>query len=476
MARLVARAMRLGRSAVIQTGNTSEKYALSYLTPALLYNSPVIIVVELARQEILLNREIPELQKALKTNKEIFNIDSLSNNYLKKDCSGLILTTPELWLEDRLNNFGKFPSLIPTIFDRGDDLEDLIREILSLTLKIQDWQELTQTFPEHLEIIGDLRVALTKAIFSHPKNPYECWLLDEKELKIFQELCQTLSDTKSLTPKFDQFARFCQQETEFLIWTSLKRARGEFHLHATPMVISSLLKSIWQQQPVVIIGSILDATPGAILYRQQLGLPDLLYLEFSPNRQNESLQIYAPARIPLPNTPQFEKVLLEQIHLLVNIRDRNAQPIVILIDDTPLKGKIGAILAAEFGSRVRVETTDLPNKGILVSGWQFWRSHQQCFSLPQLLIVATLPIPSLENPLVAGRVNYHKRKKQDWFRLYLLPTALKEMQKAVLPLRESQGIVALLDNRVNHRSYGNKIFAALEPCVKINYIDPSWSI
>jgi ATP-dependent DNA helicase DinG len=85
--------------------------------------------------------------------------------------------------------------------------------------------------------------------------------------------------------------------------------------------------------------------------------------------------------------------------------------------------------------------------------------------------MATLPIPSIEHPLVAGRVAYHKRQRQDWFRIYLLPAALRELQHAVVPLRQSQGMVAILDNRVNNRSYSTKILAALEPFARINYME-----
>ena len=48
---------------------------------------------------------------------------------------------------------------------------------------------------------------------------------------------------------------------------------------------------------------------------------------------------------------------------------------------------------------------------------------------------------------------------------------MTEIQRAVMPLRESQGIVALLDNRVNYRSYGSLILSALEPYAKLDYID-----
>ncbi|MDY7014254.1 MAG: helicase C-terminal domain-containing protein, partial [Cyanobacteriota bacterium] len=151
-----------------------------------------------------------------------------------------------------------------------------------------------------------------------------------------------------------------------------------------------------------------------------------------------------------------------------------SRPVVILIEDVPLKAQVGASLAAEFGSLVQVEKSQIADNGILICGWEFWRSHQNGLPAPQLLAIATLPLPSMEHPLVAARVAHHKQNHQDWFSLYLLPSALRELQRAVVPLRESQGVVALLDNRVNHRSYGRKILAALEPLARINYIDCDW--
>jgi len=48
------------------------------------------------------------------------------------------------------------------------------------------------------------------------------------------------------------------------------------------------------------------------------------------------------------------------------------------------------------------------------------------------------------------------------------------LQQAVMPLRDKQGMIAVFDPRVNSRSYGSQILAALEPYAKSNYIDPSW--
>jgi ATP-dependent DNA helicase DinG len=258
------------------------------------------------------------------------------------------------------------------------------------------------------------------------------------------------------------------------MWASIARSQGQFSLYCQPVEVATALSPVWTQQPVVLIGSALDLETSASVYRQQLGLGDLTCLKFSPDRQNELIQLYLPDGLPMPNTPQFQDALLHQVRTLLSFTTDTKGLAVLLVGDVPLKAQIGAVLAAELGSRVQVETTNLDDRGILVTGWEFWRSHQSVLPAPHLLMIATLPIPSLENPLVAGQVAYYKQQRQDWFRLYLLPAALRELQRAIAPLRESQGVIALLDNRVNHRSYGRQVLSALSPFARINYLDASW--
>jgi ATP-dependent DNA helicase DinG len=204
-----------------------------------------------------------------------------------------------------------------------------------------------------------------------------------------------------------------------------------------------------------------------------LGLEDVTCLKFAADSQGEAIQLYAPYKLPLPNTPEFQAALIHQVRTLVCLSATAPGMTVILVGDVPLKARVGAILASEFGSRVQVEKTCLDENGILITGWEFWRENQSVLPSPRLLIIATLPLPSLENPLVAGRVAHYKRSHQDWFRLYLLPTAMIELQRAIAPVRENQGIVALLDSRVVNRSYGSQILSALSPLARLNYLDPS---
>lgn len=481
MARLVARALRLGRSALIQTGSTQTKYCLSYLTPALLWQGSLILVTPVSTHQQLLQESIPLLQRWLGTNKPVAQVTNLST--IDRN-SGLIVTAPEDWLRGHLQGQSGLLLDLPTLIDKAEDLEEWTRVELTASIDAQFWQLLMSDYPQFADLIRDTRIQLTKAIFARPANPYECYLLADSEQEHLRHLLTALPS------KTDQWQQWYRQDQ--LLWASVARAQGNFTLHCAPAQVSTTLQRIWQRQSVVLMGGFLDPDTKANVYRQQLGLSeDLTCVKFSANRRNEHIQLYIPDFFPLPNTRKFSAALLKQLHSLLRSgsewgtnlsqsRTNFAPPrrlsrlVVVLIEDVPLKAQVGANLASEFGSLVQVEKTNLAPEGILISGWQFWRNHQEQIPTPQLLVIATLPFPSLEHPLVAGRVAYHKSQRQDWFRLYLLPSALREIQRAVLPLRELQGVVALLDSRVNYRSYGNDILNALEPYARINYLDGLW--
>ena len=475
MARLVARALRRLRPALIQTGSTHSSYRLSYLAPALMWPGPVILVAPVAVQQWLLRVEIPRLQQWMGTQKAIQAGDTFPDDRF----NGLLITSPAAWLADRLEGLQGFPPGIPTLIDGADDLEGWAREQLKAGIQPGDWDELMLARPQQADLIRDVRVRLTKAIFVHPPNPYECCLLEAAEQDTLRELFEVLQPVDKenrycYVPKPWKKFWQCWQNSSQLLWATIARSCGQFSLYCEPVEVATALSQVWSPQPVVLIGTALDLDASASDYRKQMGLGDLTCLKFSPDRQNELIQLYLPDGLPLPNTPRFQDALIQQVRTLLLLNFNSLGSAVLIVGDVPLKSQIGTALAAEFGSRVQVEKTSLSEQGILVTGWEFWRTHQAVIPPPQLLMIATLPIPSLENPLVAGQVAYYKQQRLDWFRLYLLPAALRELQRAIAPVRASLGVVALLDNRVNHRSYGRQVLSALSPFARINYLDASW--
>ncbi|XTZ19886.1 MAG: ATP-dependent DNA helicase, partial [cyanobacterium endosymbiont of Rhopalodia fuxianensis] len=397
MARLVSRGLRLGRSAIIQTGSTVSRYGCSYLMPALLSDRPVLLVASSTLQRKLLTGIIPKLQEWLQTDQVIHTEDE---RLTWDNFRGILMVSPQTWLSAHLEKKSYFSLEIPTLIDNADELEDWTRKYFTSTLKPHHWQQLQKNYSAYGNLIQEVRFYLEKKILSRSTNPYQCYLLTQEEYKTLQYLGEVLTGDSS----FKEFWKKMSAKSK-LLWASIDHENQNFSLHISPLEVGSILKSIWQTSSVVLMGGFLDGDQTAITYRDSIGLKDdVLCLKFSPNRQNEFIKLYIRDRLPMPNTPEFQGVMLDQVRRLISLCCHRSQLIVILIDDMPLKVQVGTALAAEFGSRVQVEKTKITNNGILISGWDFWHNNYEELPIPQLLVMATLPIPSLENPLVAARV------------------------------------------------------------------------
>jgi ATP-dependent DNA helicase DinG len=471
LARLVARALRLSKSALIQTGiathRVESRYRISYLIPALLWREAVTIAIPAAFHDRLISIELPQLQHWLGTSKPVY----AGAQPPAPEFNGLWIVDAQVWLDLQLH---QPKSLIshPTIIDGADDLENWAEELLTVRLSPHDWDDLrlAQTGSIWEQII-EIKIQLMASFWQRPDNPYNCYLLNDLDRSLLEALSELI--TCNLAPNWQKFYQELSK-VDRLIWAQIDRTRGSFTLAITPTDLVSELAPIWARQPSILLTSSVDLTAKAIGYRQELGLSDVTSIKFPLDKHKDSFQLYLPRWMPMPNTPKFQSVLVDEIKHLLYLTNHHPKFIAILIQDTPLQAQIAAILAAEWGTRVQVEQTNLNDSNILVSGWEFWQQHQDNLPTPALMIIATLPIPSLENPLVAAKVGFYKQQRQDWFRLYLLPTGLRILHRAIAPMRSSQGVVAIFDNRIDRRIYGQQVLASLNPMVRISYAELNW--
>jgi ATP-dependent DNA helicase DinG len=496
MARLVARAMRLGRSASIQAGTFSichPELSLGYLMPLLLWPQAAILVVDDALRSRLLRVEIPQLLAWTQLETEIIAGDRWPGDGF----NGLLLVSPEEWLSDRLGDQQRFPANVPTIIDDLDRLTDIARRLLTIELHDRDWSEGLEHAGDRAPAIRALRAELVRSLFQHPSNPYDAYLLDIDEQAALRDVVTLLNTPKPSLGRWRDLDRKLVDPNCFL-WAQLDREHGGLVIHHSPASIAQPLAAVWSQQPVVTIGGAIETHADHTDYlREDLGLEDVTCVQFSPDRQTAGVQLYLPDRLPLPNTPEYKTKLLDELHQLIRVVTEATPPvhhsvttpqstltttpvttpatttipIVIVIGDEPLKQLVGALLAAEFGSRVKVERAELAALDILVCGWDFWCDREGELPTPHVLAISTLPLPPLEHPLVAGRVARAKQQRQDWFRGYLLPAAMRTLQRAIAPVRSTQGVVALCDTRAIYRSYGKQILRAIGPYSELRYLD-----
>ena len=463
MARLISHILCLQRSAIIQTNSSISYYGLSYLFPSLLFNRPILLVAPLSIQHNFKRREIPYLRQWLKQHNIIFNetCEKRLNNF-----HGLLIVSPHIWLHSYFKEQKYLLSNTLTLIDRADHLEKWTRNYLTVTITPRSWKNLEDNYLYFSTLIYKVKSFLKYSISNYSDNPYQQYLLGLEEKKSLLTLCKSIPQ--------DSFLNLVEEkilDDNYFLWASISRQKRTFLIHLSPLDLFSTLSPLLHSFNNIFIGEILDYNKSALIYRKNVGIREkLLCLKLSQNQLSKIVNLYIYDRLPMPNTSRFQETLILHIKKIVHGSYSQLKPILIIIDDIPLKKKVAVSLTSEFGSKIKIEKIKIENNYILISSWKFWKNNQDKLPPPKLLIIPTLPFPSLENPLVSSKVNYYKKQYKDWFYSYLLPTALQEMQRSLISLRASKGTITLLDNRINYRSYGKSFLAALQPYVKISYI------
>lgn len=480
LARLVARTLQLGRNALMQMAGQAanhHEHCLSYLIPALLLPGPVIIVTTTETQQYILHQQLPQLRRFFSLAKPVV----VGTVWPGAKFAGVLLMSQAQWLE--ASDSQVLPAGIPTVID---DLEQLVvtaERFLTSTLKPEDWEDLIRYFPHQAEAIQDLQVKLIHQVFQHPLNPYGCLALTPEELDILHLAIQishsshsnqdsqdrqSNQDYSCLPPAWQLWRSMLASPRDHCFVAQPDRGTGRVVLQGFPLGLGARLKSFWNRQPLVLLGQQIELDPQAPLWKNRLGLDslDFTHLAFTPAQPQETLPLYLPSRFPLPNTPEFAHHLQAHIgQLLWQLQHRfqGTALTVVIVDDVPLREQIAARLAAGFGSQVRVESLLATQGGILVCSGQFWLDHNRVLPLPLALLVATLPIPSREDPRVAAHLEWYKQQHRDWFREYLWPECLHRLALITAPIRTQRTLLTLFDTRIVCRSYGQDVLNLLSP-------------
>jgi ATP-dependent DNA helicase DinG len=348
----------------------------------------------------------------------------------------------------------------------AEQLEPLLRQALDVVIEPQHWDQLRRAVPQAGPTLLTLHERLSRRVLAHPRSPDSLVALGADEQAPLRHLLQVLA------PLPQPWARWLEaEEGPWTSWARVDPQLLQWTLHRQPLEPLAVLSGLLLQRGAVVIGQLPaqhrgDGLPAAA---QALGLTPQVDVLLGDTPLADPLPLFALLRQPLPNSPLYGEHLLEQSRRLVLGQDRLT---VVLADDSLLLRQLGSGLAAEFGSRVVHQCNTPDGHGVLCASWSWWLQHQERLPLPGQVVVALLPIASLEDPLTAARVAVLRQQGRDWFRELLLPDGLIRLQRGVAGLRRSQGRLAILDGRLRGRSWGRQVLQALEPWVNLTRLMP----
>ncbi len=453
LSRLVARSLRRNDRTLIKLDPSSANFWwIGLLFPLCLESFKSVMVVSDAQRHRLLNIELPRLQA------EGFSLGCWEGLDPPNGTQLWLLSPFELAVVAKKGLLKTRQLIIP----EADQFVSRLRDAMTIKILQKDWDSLIRANPTSQASCLFLYEKLARNLFTNASRADDIVMLDYAQILELQKLFNCLNDLPypwSLLVNIDLklWGVWAELDHKCLQWTcALQPLEPLQHF-------SELFK-----QPLIFLSQS-GANP---FLENEIAASEIkidVVAKLSEPSSQESIDLFLPLRQPFPNTRIFKDHLVNQSRRLILGR---AGITVVLLDDSQLRRQLATELAAEFGMRVVHEMTTLEPNGVVLCTWNWWLCNYFHLPLPDQIIIALLPLSSLQTPITASRVAAFKKQGRDWFRDFLLPEALSLLPPAVSPLRLNKGRLAILDGRIRGRSWGEQVLRELQPWTPLNRLLP----
>ena len=467
LSRLVARSLRRAEHTLVRLAPGSDtSWWISLLVPLAVSEMPLALVVSDERRQRLLRVEWPRLRAVG------LDLPCWEGPAAPAAARLWLLNHRELLTAWQAGELGERQLVIP----EAEQLEAELRTAMAIRIQPGHWDSLWRAQPAAASSLLSLHARLSQQVLQHPHQPHGLVPLSDHDEAPLRHLLSLLEPLPAPWPGW------LRAGDGWVSWAAVDQTLLQWHLERQPLEPLHQLGGLLSGRGAVLAGELAIGRAGSAAMTaqraggssglagvEQLGLKPQVVLDLADPPLADPLPLYAPLGQPLPNSPRFPDHLLDHGRRLVL---GQAGLTVVVLDDDGLRHSLTAALAAEFGSRVQHESTAPDSNGVLCCSWRWWLAQQGRLPLPCQVVVALLPIASLEDPLTAARVGCLRSQGRDWFRELLLPDALNRLQRGVAGLRRSGGRLAILDGRLRSRGWGRQVFTALEPWILLNRLLP----
>ena len=455
LTRLISRSLRRKDNTFIQLSSDSRNFWWpGLLIPLCLNTNNIVLILSAKQRRQLFEVELPKL----KASRLVFDyVDGIE--FLPSDKKIWVLGYQDLLFA---NEKGLLKNR-QLIFPESEFMSNELRESMSIKITSKDWEGLINAHSSFEASIIEVYERLSRRLFKQSARPDAVIRIDNKELVILKGIL------KDDLPKRLPWKRALNAvNNTWVTWAKLDHQTLSWDWHIQPLIPLETISGLLSGNNLLMLtnsgksGSFfLDLNSKIFSFNVKVRLGNTF--------NQEPIALFAPKRQPLPNTSIFYDHILRQCQRLI-LTSLNMT--IILVDDLQLRLQLTSELAGEFGLRVVHETATAQANGIICCSCHWWIMNQHILSTPDQLIFPIIPLPSLESPWIAARVEWLKHRGRNWFREFLLPETLIILLKSVEIIRGKDVRVAILDGRMHYRSWGKFIFEALEPWVELERLLP----
>jgi ATP-dependent DNA helicase DinG len=257
-----------------------------------------------------------------------------------------------------------------------------------------------------------------------------------------------------------------------------ERRGGAVALHRTPIEVSPILSdSLWSDpMPVLLTSATLSISGDLGYFRERVGLDRVEPREIIVDNEfdfAERTLFYVPRGLPAPSDPAFPSAASAETRELLDCSGGGALVLctsyrLLSALEEALRGEVPYTLYVQ-GDAPRSQLLREFREGVdtvLIGTGTFWEGVDVPGASLRCVIIDKLPFAPPSDPVTSARIRALRDRGVDPFSSYQLPEAVLALRQGVgrlLRRGDDYGVVALLDDRVASRGYGELFRANLPP-------------
>ena len=251
------------------------------------------------------------------------------------------------------------------------------------------------------------------------------------------------------------------------------RGRGVY-LRATPIDVSGRLRELLfdELRAGVLTSATLAVDAGFTYLKERLGVqPTEELLLPSPFDYAEQAVLYVPRGMPDPAAPTFvDQAAAEIVRLLALTQGRAFVLFTSYANMNAVAERIAGevpyplLIQGEAPKPVLLDAFRSTPNAVLLATASFWQGVDVVGEQLSCVIVDKLPFASPADPVVAARIDRLRNRGGNPFGDYQVPVAILMLKQGLGRLIRStsdRGVLAVLDSRLVHRSYGRRFLTSL---------------
>src|SRR5207247_8870878 len=237
-----------------------------------------------------------------------------------------------------------------------------------------------------------------------------------------------------------------------------------------------------QVRAAVLTSATLAVDGGFTYVKDRLGIEatDELLLP-SPFRYEEQAVLYVPRRMPEPLSPDFvDRAAEEVVRLVATSRGRAFVLFTSHANMNAVAERVAGridypmLIQGEAPKPALLEMFRSTPGAVLFATASFWQGVDVVGEQLSCVIIDKLPFASTGDPVVAARIDRLRNRGNNPFGEYQVPVAilmLKQGLGRLIRASSDRGVLAVLDSRLVHRSYGRRFLASLPGARLVHDLD-----